>query len=103
MKTRTYTQDDVNAWNWAHPVSSECIMIADEITIGALGFRTRTRSSAWLLPSGHAVVSLEGRTGGHSIDRVLFVASEYAPPAQPVAPTEDSVAGMQLIAHIPSC
>ena len=120
MKTRRYSQDDINAWNWAHPVGSDCIMISDPITIGTVGFRTRTRSSAWLLPSGYAVVCLEGRTGSHSVDYVLFVMSEEVP-TQPVEdvkypgvggskhlpgttiPPEDSVAGMQLIAHIPSC
>lgn len=31
---------------------------------------TQTRSEAWELGSGEAVVSIKGRTGGHAISRI---------------------------------
>jgi hypothetical protein len=32
--------------------------------------KTKTRSDAWTLGSGHAVVCLEGRSGGYDINRI---------------------------------
>jgi hypothetical protein len=68
MKPRTYTEQQVRDWNEKHPVGSECVLIKDagDSTL------TNTRSPAWLLPWGGAVVSVEGKSGGWDIGRVLF-------------------------------
>lgn len=99
MQTREYTEDEIAEWNRRHPIGSECILFRDFSGVDHTGDRTHTRSEAWRIGSGHALVCVAGRTGGQSIDRIMFVPAVATPPAS----TEDSVAGLQLIAHIPSC
>lgn len=55
-------------WNIAHPVGTPVLawpgFKSDE------PLRTRTRSSAWTLPSGDTVVSVEGHAGGIALTHV---------------------------------
>lgn len=99
MNTREYTAEEIAEWNRRHPIGSECILFRDFSGVDQIGDRTNTRSEAWRLGNGHALVCVAGHTGGQSLDRVVFVPHAGAP----TTPTEDSVAGLQLIAHIPSC
>lgn len=118
MNIREYSQDDVDRWNHMHPSGSYGLLLRDHLGVGLHGVPVTTRSSAWRVGGGQALVSLIGYTGGYSIDRIVF-----DEPARPIPvedakypgvggskhlpgttiPTEDSVAGLQLIAHIPSC
>lgn len=68
MKPRTYTEQQVKDWNEKHPVGSECIIAMDSGQF----LDTKTRTPAWLLPFKAAVVSVEGKSGGWDIGRVLF-------------------------------
>lgn len=68
MKPRTYTEQQVKDWNEKHPVGSECILALDSGQF----IDTKTRTVAWLLPFGAAVVSVEEKSGGWDIGRVLF-------------------------------
>jgi hypothetical protein len=53
-------------WNQNVPVGSTVIVKRDSGEI----FETKTRSEAWAIPSGMALVSVEGISGGYSLDRV---------------------------------
>ncbi len=56
----------VQEWNELHPPGTKVLLTND---LGGVE-ETRTRSIAWLLGSGHPVVSVEGRTGGYSLERI---------------------------------
>lgn len=53
-------------WNAAHPIGTEVILTRDN---GA-ETRTVTRSEAWTLGHGQAVVKVEGISGGYALERV---------------------------------
>lgn len=54
------------AENWTHPPGTAVTVVLDN----GEEWETHTRSSAWILPSGHAVILLEGKSGGYLLDRV---------------------------------
>ena len=56
----------VEHWNFYYPPGTEVQLTND---LGEVE-KTKTRSEAWLLGSGHPVVSVEGRTGGYLLDRI---------------------------------
>jgi hypothetical protein len=55
------------AWNAKHPVGTPVVVSPyrgcddDEL------IKTATRSEAWPMPSGHAVVKVEGKAGGYGL------------------------------------
>lgn len=70
-------------WNERHGVGTR--VRYDSIIppiANARGFYSRTRSEAWTLGSGHAVVKIEGRTGG-------FHLSHLTPLPDPATPTTE--------------
>jgi len=69
MKPRKCTEQQVKDWNEKHPVGSECMIKLDSGQF----YVTKTRTPAWLLPFGAAVVSVEGRSGGYAVERVHFL------------------------------
>jgi hypothetical protein len=56
----------VQEWNELYPPGTPVQLTNDDGEIE----ETKTRSIAWLLGSGHAVVSVEGRTGGYLLERI---------------------------------
>jgi hypothetical protein len=59
-------QPTVQQWNDRHPVGTEVVVTRDDGT----ELRTATRSEAWTLGGGQAVVKVAGISGGYSLDRV---------------------------------
>ncbi|MEE8503966.1 MAG: hypothetical protein V3T26_05905 [candidate division NC10 bacterium] len=59
----------VEVWNASVSQGAAVLLIDDDGVIHA----TRTRSQAWLLPSGSPLVKVEGRTGGYSLFRIWLV------------------------------
>ncbi len=57
------------AWNSQYSPGTPVIVIQDD----GSQVTTKTRSIAWTLPHGEAVVSYEGRSGGYSLSRVIPV------------------------------
>lgn len=57
----------VDAWNSQHPPGTPVILIQDD---GGQVI-SKTRSIAWILGHGEAVVSYEGRSGGYALSRVI--------------------------------
>ena len=59
----------VDAFNEVNPVGTSVILINDQ------GERelTCTRSEAWILGHGEPVVSVDGRTGGYLLSRIITV------------------------------
>jgi hypothetical protein len=57
----------VAKWNEANAVGCEVVLTDD------MGNKhdTKTRSNAWVLPSGHPVVMVEGRAGGYDLFRIV--------------------------------
>lgn len=77
---------DLETWNALNPVGSPCVLILDDGT----EMPTRTRSIAWELGHGQAVVKVEGKSGGWELERVRMLealsvnaAGEPRPPANP--------------------
>lgn len=66
MKQRKY---DLELWNSLNPVGSPCDLIQNDGTM----LRTKTRSVAWNLGHGQAVVLVEGKTGGWELERVRIL------------------------------
>lgn len=60
----------VKAWNENWPIGTGVVLVDD------LGERaeTKTRSMAWPLGHGEAVVMVEGRSGGYMLDRITPLA-----------------------------
>lgn len=54
---------NASEWNAKHPVGTPVIYFSVQGELDN-GFETKTRSEAWELGSGAAVVSISGRTGG---------------------------------------
>ena len=64
----------VDVWNSQHPPGTPVIVIQDdgsEIT-------SKTRTIAWSLDCGEAVVCYEGRSGGYALSRVVPIAPHVA-------------------------
>lgn len=59
-------ESDAQEWNKLYPPGTEVFLTNDDGKIE----ETTTRSIAWLLGSGHPVVSVEGRTGGYLLERI---------------------------------
>ncbi len=59
----------VAAWNIHYPAGTAVKVVKDRGDI----LETRTRSEAWLTPSGGVLVSVEGISGGYSLSRVIPV------------------------------
>lgn len=55
-----------NAWNEKYPPGTPVDLTDDHGKV----HRTKTRSEAWCLGHGAAVVSVEGRSGGYDLERI---------------------------------
>lgn len=55
-----------DVWNGLHPSGTPVFLR----NYSGVEEETFTRSEAWLLGSGRAVVLVVGRTGGYSLDRI---------------------------------
>lgn len=53
-------------WNDKYAVGQPVCLTEDD---GSMTY-TQTRTEAWELGSGHSVVSVAGKTGGYSLDRI---------------------------------
>jgi len=53
-------------WNEKHEIGIGVLVVRDD---GKL-WHTKTRSRAWTLGGGQAVIALEGRSGGYDLSRV---------------------------------
>ncbi len=67
---------DLELWNSLNPVGSHCDLILDNGT----AFRTKTRSEAWNLGHGQAVVSVEGKSGGQMLECVRILETHRVKP-----------------------
>ena len=56
----------VDAWNKAHPIGTKVIRTDD---VGK-EHRTKTRSEAWVIPSGMPLVKVDDIAGGYLLDRI---------------------------------
>lgn len=68
---KTMTQQQVDEWNAQWPVGSRCWVRRDD----GVEEPRRTRSEAWLLHSGHAVIKVDGIAGGFALNRLRMVHS----------------------------
>ncbi|MFD9950560.1 hypothetical protein ACFWYW_57470 [Nonomuraea sp. NPDC059023] len=64
-------RDDATAWNAVHPVGTP--VLAWPGTRDDEPLVTRTRTPAWTLGHGAAVVSVEGRSGGINLTHIQVV------------------------------
>lgn len=74
MKPNKPTKYDLDLWNALNPVGSPCDLILDN----GQTFRTSTRSEAWNLGHGQAVVMVEGKSGGWMLERVRILENHIA-------------------------
>ena len=63
-------------WNETFPPGSPCWVRHDD----GSGHNHHTRSAAWLLGSGHAVVEVDGICGGYDLDRVFMAETHEMKP-----------------------
>lgn len=64
----------VEMWNIVYPIGTPVVywpIREEDGTLGGEPFRGLTRSEAWLLDSGIAMVQVAGKAGGLSIDHVI--------------------------------
>lgn len=61
-------QDQIDLWNDLYPPGSPCYVRYDD----GSEHTHHTRSIAWLLGDGTAVVKVDGLSGGYSLDRVTI-------------------------------
>lgn len=68
----------VRMWNEKYPVGTRVSLRLDngETLI------THTRSEAWLLYHGQAVISVEGKSGGWALDRVSPIREDETEPVR---------------------
>jgi hypothetical protein len=59
-------QQEINNWNEVFPLGSPCWVKYDD----GSEHTHHTRSAAWLLGDGSAVVKVDGLTGGYSLKRL---------------------------------
>ena len=62
----------VKAWNSQHPSGTPVIVIQDD----GSQVISKTRSIAWMLGHGEAVVSYEGQSGGYALSRVIPITAK---------------------------
>ena len=62
------TQQQIEEWNETFPPGSPCCVRHDD----GSEHTHHTRSPAWLLGSGHAVVKVDGFIGGYDLARVFM-------------------------------
>ncbi len=67
---------DLELWNSLNPVGSPCELTLDDGSV----LRTETRSPAWNLGHGQAVVSVLGRSGGQMLERVRILETHGVKP-----------------------
>ncbi len=60
---------DLKLWNEMNPIGSPCVLTEDD----GSKTETRTRSIAWELGHGQAVVKVEGKSGGWMLERIRMV------------------------------
>jgi len=60
---------DLELWNSMNPPGTICDLVQNDGTL----LRTKTRSVAWNLGHGQAVVLVEGKTGGWELERVRIL------------------------------
>lgn len=65
-KLMAVAEAQARAWNDAHPIGTAINLTRDDGSI----FETSTRTPAWALSSGDAVVSVVGISGGYLLSRV---------------------------------
>lgn len=73
---RRMTQQQIDEWNEIFPVGSPCWVRHDD----GSEHTHHTRSPAWLLGSGHAVVKVDGFSGGYDLDRVFMAETHELKP-----------------------
>ena len=66
MKHKNDPRNDAEYWNDTYPVGQPIALTEDD---GSLTY-TQTRSYAWMLGDGEAVVKVTGRTVGHLLSRI---------------------------------
>lgn len=71
---RKMTQQQIAEWNETFPPGSPCWVRYDD----GSEHTHHTRSAAWLLRSGHAVVKVDGLSGGYSLDRLKMAETHAA-------------------------
>lgn len=79
MSERRYrkpTKYDLETWNAMYPSGSPCILTDDF----GREHKTNTRSIAWELGHGEAVVKVEGRSGGYMLDRIRMLETHTSKP-----------------------
>lgn len=74
MLMRKMTEQQILDWNTIFKPGHPCFLRLDD----GSELSTHTRSPAWLLGSGHAVVMVNGKAGGWDIDRVKMAETHYA-------------------------
>ncbi|GAB6037660.1 hypothetical protein JCM15519_38470 [Fundidesulfovibrio butyratiphilus] len=57
----------VDTWNLHYPIGTEVKVVKDRGEV----LETRTRSQAWITPSGGVLVMIVGISGGYSLSRVI--------------------------------
>ncbi len=72
----------VQEWNERYPPGTDVLLTNDDGEVE----ETKTRSIAWLLGSGHSVVSVEGRTGGYLLERIKPLSKKVPKPAAETKP-----------------
>lgn len=60
------TKYDLKLWNEMNPVGSPCVLTEDD----GSQTETHTRSIAWELGHGQAVVKVDGKSGGWMLERI---------------------------------
>ena len=53
-------------WNDTYPIGQPIALTEDD---GSLTY-TQTRSEAWELGSGQAIIKVDGKSGGYNLDRI---------------------------------
>lgn len=67
-------------WNAKHPVGTPVIMTPYTGCPESERVTTKTRSSAWALPSGQASVMIEGKAGGYGLEWIKPIKPAKAVP-----------------------
>ncbi len=75
---RRMTEREIAEWNNSWPIGSRCWVRHDD----GIERDHKTRSPAWLLGSGHGVVSVDGISGGYALERVRMVGAREPHNAQ---------------------
>lgn len=69
MSAREMSAEEVVAWfNETHPVGTDVTYWPG---FGSEAHQAKTRTPAWVLPSGHPVVSITGYAGGIALTHIV--------------------------------